>query len=135
MTGASEFRRRHDYESSLQDGEDGAVGVSPTLPLLFSPETVAKAFELPSPNWLVEAARDKRIPHTRLGRRLRFTREQVERAIQVHQVEAVVELHLVEPATPELSQQHRRSRRFNEDLAQPRRLRPRTPSRMRNVDS
>lgn len=133
MTGVSKPRRRDGSEVGVQDSENRTIENAPGLPRLFSPETVANAFELPSTNWLVEAARDQRIPHTRLGRRLRFTVEQVERAIELHRVEEAIKLHSVEQATPQQSQRHRPSGRSTEDMAQPRRLRPRVPSRMRNA--
>lgn len=55
-----------------------------TLPRLHTPEEVAEALGLPSTNWLEEAARAGRIRHIRLGRRLRFSDEQVAEIIEKH---------------------------------------------------
>ncbi|MFI6368328.1 helix-turn-helix domain-containing protein [Nocardia sp. NPDC050630] len=100
--------------------DNDAIG----LPVLYSPDVVAQAFGLPSANWLEEAARQKRIPHTRIGRRLRFTRAQVDLAIQ---------LCTIPQDTPEQPTQVRQRRTTIAQKAQSRRLQARIPARMRKA--
>lgn len=94
------------------------------LPVLYSAEAVAQALGLRSTNWLEEAARHKRIPHIRIGRRLRFTREQVDLAIQFHTIPQV---------TPEPPAQDRPRRTPTVPKPHPRRLQARVPARMRKA--
>ncbi|PPJ35798.1 hypothetical protein C5E45_23570 [Nocardia nova] len=96
---------------------------STELPVLYTPRAVARALGLSSPNWLEKAARRREIPHTRLGRRLRFTRHQVDQMIQLYAVH-------VEVPTPLPSTQ--RSRTAHPNASQPPRLQARIPVRMRN---
>ncbi|RBO91375.1 helix-turn-helix domain-containing protein [Nocardia puris] len=56
-----------------------------TLPTLYTPDEVAKHLRKPVA-WLEDAARRKEIPHTRLGRTLRFTQQQVEQLIAQREV-------------------------------------------------
>ncbi|GAB2717252.1 helix-turn-helix domain-containing protein [Nocardia thraciensis] len=95
------------------------------LPVLYSPEAVAQALGLPSPHWLENEVRHKRIPHTRFGRRLRFTREQVDQVIQIYTVRHG------DPTPPTST---RTSRKAGAPRDQPRRLQARGPTaRMRNL--
>jgi hypothetical protein len=52
-----------------------------SLPRLYTPEEVAEALGLNSINWLEETARRRQIPHTRIARQLRFTREQFDHVV------------------------------------------------------
>ncbi|WP_280406130.1 helix-turn-helix domain-containing protein [Nocardia brasiliensis] len=75
---------------------------------LYTAEEVAAAFRLESTNWVEEAARQKLIPHTRVGRNLRFTVAQFDQAIKILEVRAATAMHptqvTVRPhgVTPEL---------------------------------
>ncbi|WP_433206551.1 helix-turn-helix domain-containing protein [Nocardia sp. CA-107356] len=106
----------------VADGEPVSDNDAIGLPVLYSPEAVAQALGLPSANWLEEAARQKRIPHTRIGRRLRFTRDQVDLAIQ---------LYTIPQDTSEQHTQVRQRRTTATQKAQSRRLQARIPARMR----
>ncbi|MFI6776110.1 helix-turn-helix domain-containing protein [Nocardia sp. NPDC050412] len=95
------------------------------LPVLYSPEAVAQALGLPSPHWLENEARHKRIPHTRFGRRLRFTREQVDQVIQIYTIH---HRNLTQPPP------NWNSRKTPATRDKPRRLQARTPAaRVRNA--
>lgn len=131
MTDPTESQSSRGSEVCLQDNGCTVENAS-DLPRLYSPETVAKAFELRSPSWLIEAARDQRIPYTRLGRQLRFTLDQVKRVIEVHEVKEVANPLPVEQPTPQESQRRRPAQRSTEKTTQRRRLHPRIPARMRN---
>ncbi|MCC3318005.1 MULTISPECIES: helix-turn-helix domain-containing protein [Nocardia] len=65
------------------------------LPQLYEPNEVATALRI-SKNWLEEAARHRRIPHLRCGRKLRFSAENVNEIIRQITVPPIT-------ATPERS--------------------------------
>lgn len=65
-----------------------------SLDKLYTAEEVAAAFQLESPDWLEKNARADQIPHTKLGRRLRFTRAQIDQIVEncAVEIEPVVRL-------------------------------------------
>ncbi|CAM4334948.1 helix-turn-helix domain-containing protein [Nocardia ninae] len=97
-----------------------------SLPELYTTEEVAQALRLPSTNWLEDAARLDEIPHTRLGRRLRFTRQQYEQVIEIHAKN-------VKPPTPLQPKPTRTPQPAAEPVTKARRLQARIPARMRNA--
>jgi hypothetical protein len=97
--------------------------ISSNLPTLYTAEDVAKAFGLKSTHWLEEAARRNRIPHTRIGRCLRFTRHQIDLAIQLYTVEQQTTKPAEARTLPPVTGNDRK----------PSRLRSRVPARMRNA--
>ncbi len=66
--------------------------------ILYTPDAVAKALSLTT-HWLEEAARKREINHTRVGRRLLFTRTQIDALVRAHAVSAAIPGEFV-PALP-----------------------------------
>lgn len=58
-----------------------SIGPDTPLPQVYEPNEVATALRI-SENWLEEAARQRRIPHLRCGRKLRFSAENVQEIIR-----------------------------------------------------
>ncbi|MGF6881788.1 hypothetical protein ABH933_001299 [Nocardia sp. GP40] len=110
-------------DGMMSEGSQSSAGDSvPDTSKTYSSKVVGKALGH-SAYWVEEAARQKLIPHLRVGRRLLFTAEQIEQMLGLF---TVSEQTPEQPAPP---------RRRQAKGARPMRLQARIPARRRNATS